>query len=408
MNILIVDDNPKRYERLLLKLQEIGVQRGNILFANCTDEAYEKLKNQYFDLMILDILIPLYPESEAKHNYSQDLLVNLTRDPSLNKPGYILGITADKTLVDSTVEQFESNTRMVLEFSESQDEWINRTINCVSYIQNLNESERQNPVSYGIDLLIICALENPELEEVLNLPWHWKSPRPIGDSTFVYDGHFNIKDRNYSVCATHALRMGMVETAILSTHLINKLHPKLIVMCGICAGIEGKVNIGDVLLADPVWDFQSGKSIQAGFKIAPHQLSIPREIRSIVTNLSSSLKTQINEIFSNFKGNAPSCLPDIEVGPVVSGSAVITDNKIIEEIKQQHRNLMGLEMEIYGMYAAVAAAEKPRPVTFALKAVCDFANEEKNDNYQQFAAYMSANILRLIMENYGSQILSDR
>jgi hypothetical protein len=47
-------------------------------------------------------------------------------------------------------------------------------------------------------------------------------------------------------------------------------------MCGICAGVKGKVNIGDIVFADPVWDYQSGKFIKedgvAKFSISPHQL----------------------------------------------------------------------------------------------------------------------------------------
>ena len=58
--------------------------------------------------------------------------------------------------------------------------------------------------------------------------------------------------------------MGMVSSALTAASLVSLLKPGLIVMCGICAGVRGKVHMGDVLFADPAWDFQSGKRVSDG------------------------------------------------------------------------------------------------------------------------------------------------
>jgi len=46
-------------------------------------------------------------------------------------------------------------------------------------------------------------------------------------------------------------------------------------------------------------------------------------------------------------------------------------------------------MEIYGVYYAARFSTEPRPKAIAIKSVCDFADEEKNDVYQAYAAYTS-------------------
>jgi len=58
-------------------------------------------------------------------------------------------------------------------------------------------------------------------------------------------------------------------------------------------------------------------------------------------------------------------------------------------------------MEIYGLYSAVENSSNPKPKFFALKSVCDFADSNKDDNFQRYCSFMSANVLRVFMERYG-------
>ncbi|WP_377705350.1 hypothetical protein [Pseudoduganella sp. UC29_71] len=407
MNILIVDDNPKRYSRLLGKLTEIGIDRSNVSIVGCANDARDKLESEQFDLMILDILLPLWPEDEPSTRSSLELLMEIHSQENLNRPKRVLGITADLQLNSAAAESFRQHTWTVVEYSADSDEWINRAINCVSYSLNDGKNERTARPEYSVDLAVICALERPELEEVLKLNWNWSSPRPLDDVTFVRDGYFYVGSKKITVCATFAPRMGMVSTALRSASIISMLRPRLIAMCGICAGVRGKVNMGDVLLADPAWDFQSGKrvkdKINTSFSISPHQLPAPAIIRSHVEQLRSQRQELIN-LSTAYGSDAPS-VPQIFIGPVASGSAVLADGEVINDIKQQHRDLVGVEMEIYGMYAAAQTSSQPQPLAFALKSVCDFADPDKGDDNQRFAAYTSANVLRLLMEKYGPRLL---
>src|SRR5690606_36779203 len=207
--------------------------------------------------------------------------------------------------------------------------------------------------------------------------------------------------------AATAPRMGMVSSAILASRIIEKIRPKIITMCGICAGVKEKVSIGDVLFADVSWDFQSGKKVVdkdiAKLSVAPHQISADQIIRSHIAELIQDTELMC-DIHKNF-GLPPYPIPKIFVGPVTSGSVVLADGQTIKEISSQHRELIGVEKEVYGLYAAATSSSDPRPKVFALKSVCDFADPEKDDEAQKYAAYTSARVLQALMQRYSSRLL---
>lgn len=404
MKILIADDQAKRYQALIRELESCGVQRNDIHIVTCANDARQRLESTHYELLILDLLLPLWPEGDPGIPHSLALLMEIEETDTLYKPDRILGITADKLAAGEAAESFAKGTWSIIEYSESNDEWINKIKNCVEYI--LKTIEDTPTTGYITDLAVICALEKPEFEELLKLPWNWSAAKPIDDNTFVRTGRFQVGPRSFSVVGCFPSRMGMIATALLSAKVISLLRPRLIAMCGICAGVKGKVQIGDVLLADPAWDFQSGKRLKneegSTFAIAPHQLHVPVLIRSHVEQLrgdAAALGAMSENFGSDFSGKTR-----IVVAPVASGSAVIADGTTIESIKSQHRELSGVEMEIYGMYAAAASASHPQPKAFALKGVCDFANSDKNDQFQRYAAYASANVLRLLMERFGDRL----
>jgi hypothetical protein len=61
-------------------------------------------------------------------------------------------------------------------------------------------------------------------------------------------------------------------------------------------------------------------------------------------------------------------------------------------------------MEVYGIYSAAAHAGMPKPTTFALKGVSDFADEKKEDSAQRYAAYTSANVMRHFFERHMPEL----
>jgi len=403
MKILIVDDEPRRYERLIAALEAADIPRSCIDMVQCTGDARSKLETVQYDLLLLDILVPFDVVQGPDVQHSLDLLTEIRNTDLLLRPRYILGITADLEISKSVRTSFEDWTWTVLQYSDTTDEWVNRTLNCATFIRK----DAMTGGDHKVDIAILCALAKPELEEILKLPWNWSSPRPVDDTTFVRDGFLECEGRKITICATSAARMGMVSTALTAAALINRVKPRLIMMSGICAGVRGKVRMGDVLFADPAWDFQSGKRVRDGansqFSMRPHQLHAPHKIRRHLEQIRDD-REALTKLSADFDGEAPA-VTRVMIGPVASGSAVLADGDVVQEIKAQHQELIGIEMEIYGLYAAAHAASAPQPKFFAVKGVCDFADPDKGDDHQRYAAYASANVARLLIERYGNRIL---
>lgn len=87
--------------------------------------------------------------------------------------------------------------------------------------------------------------------------------------------------------------------------------------------------------------------------------------------------------------------------PIVLGASVVTDPQIVQDVlDNQHREVLGIEMEIYGMYYATSWALKPRPRIGAMKGVSDFADSRKGNKYHSYASYTSAKVFEVLAKNY--------
>lgn len=182
--------------------------------------------------------------------------------------------------------------------------------------------------------------------------------------------------------------------------MIAAFRPRLLVMVGICAGVRNECDIGDILLADPTWDWQMGKYVDGEFLIAPDQIDVPPVIGELFRLMGDDVQLWF-DIHRCYPGIKPSNLPAAGRAPVTSGSSVLADPKVIEMIKKQNRKLVGIDMELYGMYAAARDCAPPNPIAFGLKSICDFADATKNNNFQPYAAYTSVKALEAFCTRFG-------
>lgn len=406
MKILLVDDNLRRYSSFIKLYEGSGRERDDITLVTCAKDAREHLQKTQYDLMILDIVIPLRPEEDPDEKNSQQLLLDILELDEFYKPRFIVGLSAIDAARDRVAPFFAERLWTIISYRESDDSWTKQILNCIDYLDS--EEESLGDKLQEIDLLIICALQTPELEAVLQLPWNWGDPKPIDDVNFAREGFVDVGGSIIKTLLCSCPRMGMVSASILTTQIIGRFYPKLIVMPGICAGVPTKTKIGDVILADPTWDYQTGKKVVEnkifGHAIAPHQIPVAPKIRSRFEQLKGD-RTFLNEVEQGWNGNPVGHKFKLVIGPVASGSAVLADGTSLTSIVDQHRELCGIEMEAYGVYSAAHYSSNPQPLVFAIKAVCDFADNEKNDEFQRYAAYTSAKTLQRFVEKYFFEIV---
>lgn len=402
MKILIIDDNNQRIAQIVNFLAENrGISRDDISRAGCAHEALGLLADQKFDLLFIDLMIPRRLDDVPDVNSSLQLLTEITDTDNLIKPRKIVGLTAYDEAANLAAGVFHSSTWTLLKTSEMADDWLETVGRCVDYVKL--EIAHVEEIRHECDLLVLTALPS-ELEAVHRLPWNWEPAEPADDTNFAVRGSFLSGGRTFKVVSAHADRMGMASTAVLASKLIAIYRPKLCAMPGICAGVPGRAELGDVIFADVAWDYQSGKfvvdkELVSGFEMEPHQIGVDAAILSRAEQLAKE-SALLNGIWNAWPASKPANPFKILRGPMASGSAVLADTAITGKIVEQNRKTRAIEMEAYGLLLAAAHASRPRPIAFVAKSVCDFADDKKSDDYQAYCCDVSAKTLRMFVEKY--------
>jgi nucleoside phosphorylase len=251
--------------------------------------------------------------------------------------------------------------------------------------------------SFDSDIAILCALENPELNAVRKAFDDGGAWEEVGDPryTHVYQQTYltTATGKKLKVIATASTSMGLTAAAIATTQLIMQFRPRLVVMIGIAAGTRsGNKQFGDVLVADPSIDYNSGKVLDVSgireFQPDPYPIGLNPRLRSVLQKYST--KAEVFEgIRKRWQGKTPSAPNRLHIGPLGAADQVIDDPNRIIEITRNWRKLIGVEMETYGVYRACHESPDPKPRMVSFKSVCDFA-AEKTDSWQAYAAFTAA------------------
>lgn len=184
-------------------------------------------------------------------------------------------------------------------------------------------------------------------------------------------------------------RMGIINAAVTTARALELYSPAVVAMSGICAGIEDNAELGQLLVADVVWEYQSGKWIKDAFEAEPYQIGIPQNTRLTLSKLLET-KGLIARLEASFSGGVrPSKLSKPKLATFTSGSAVIASEKRLSAVKAQHRKVAGIDMEVYGFHRAVELCARSVHA-FSAKVVVDKANEAKGDELHEYGCLVSA------------------
>ncbi len=403
VNVLVVEDDAEKLRRVLVCLLGVpGINRDSVADARDVNTAKHLLRERRFDLLILDVVLPERPDELPNHNAGISLLQELLARDIYFVPGQIVGLTALQDAFNAAAPRFEEVMLQVIRYDATSNEWIDR----LQRVARRVVSSKRSPTEvhlHNYDLCVITALAAPELEAVLALPWGWEAIESPADPTPYYKGSFEAAGSRRTVVAAAAPRMGMTASAVLATKMLMTFRPRYLAMAGILAGVEGQCEFGDIVVADPSWDYESGKRTvrdeQPFFAATPYQIPLDPFLRGKLARLAQD-GAAMDAIRRGWLGSPRPTVLTMRLGPVASGAAVIEDPAITTEIKFQHRKTIGVEMETYGVLVAADECPTPQPKAFSIKSVCDFADPRKNDDHQKYAAYTSAAALRLFVERY--------
>lgn len=393
ISVLIVDDDPKKVEVVRGVVEKAAGNLGaNVQVAGNAYDAGQLMGGCAYDLMILDILLPVRRGEEARPDGGVRVLDSLKSATPPRLPAHIVGLTAYADLLNKYAPQFGEDLWFVVRFDFSSNDWEQRLSHRVEYIAS---QEARNNAAYNCDVGIVTALHEVELEAVLGLEANWTETRRPGDDCIYHAGKFDRSGRSLSVVAAAAVEMGMCAAVTLSMNLISQFRPRVLAMVGVAAGVKG--NPGDILVADQSWDYGSGKSTEtdAGTKLflpAPNAIPLSQGLRHKI-NWFALRRSVLEEVQQRWDGKPSEHKLAVQIGPIASGAAVLADRSKIDAILAHDRKLIGVEMEIYGVYQAARNCTEPRPLPIAMKSICDFGSSGKSDDFKSYAAFTSARYL---------------
>lgn len=247
------------------------------------------------------------------------------------------------------------------------------------------------------DVVILCALHNPELLAVLRLgKWSKMQPIPSDPQTYHSSKWKSVDGQEIRLIAAAPNHMGLVASAALAAKMIWRFRPLLVCMTGIAAGTKShSQGYGDVLAPSQTFDYGGGKTIVS--KGAVHILPNPNPL-SIGAKLEGRLnewrreRTGLDAILRGWPAQTPATALNLHLGPLFSSPTVLDASQPIKEVTSHWRKLIGVEMEAHAVHRACHDTIEPAPLFLCFKSICDFA-EGKTDDWQHFAAYTSARLL---------------
>ena len=249
---------------------------------------------------------------------------------------------------------------------------------------------------YHVALITATATEEAGLKHMYE---EWRPVFLEGDDQKYYETAFERGGKTLKVVTARQSEMGMTAAGVLAMKMISVFRPKYVIMVGIAAGVAQRNAVdqiyGDVVVPDVVWDYSSGKFVSSqranvsfggvGFVPRPHFVNTDEAMLEAVERAMASPENECH----------------IHIGPMACGSTVVANSEVVEkQIHAQYGNTAALDMESYAVMYAVKEAPVPRPKGLVIKSVCDYADEEKSDQYQKFAAFTSAQFAKLLYEKF--------
>ena len=368
MTVIVFEDNDAKYAVILAELVSKGISESHVTRIDNLAQAVQ-ISKVSVDLCIIDIRMPGVSGGSTRSTGTE--LLEMLNYAGM-QPVPVLAITAYPDEARSLQEAFSSRGCIIYDYDDKN-----------IWSQALDVYLAQARSRRRFDFLILTALKE-ERDAFLNFP-------ALKAVSIIYSG-LNIWEvtlNGYQGAIILLPRMGLVNAAVVTAQAIERCGPSIVAMSGICAGLASGVELGQLLVTDMVWEYQSGKWLNDVFEAEPYQVTVKPEMSLVLAKLIEQ-EDLINNLERNFacKFRPPKVL-DAKQANFTSGSAVIASKKRLAGVKEQHRKVTGLDMELYGFHRAVELSNSSVRA-FSAKVVVDKANSAKDDSLHEYGAALSA------------------
>lgn len=381
MKILITEDDHAKRAEIVAFIENLGVDPANILVAIDMADFMAKF-DESIEICVIDLRLPAYDGA----------------GPDLNGIGVLQAVDKKgggrvKLLAISAYPD---------EFADIRGQFESRGCLLVDYNQHgvwqsvLKQMIVQAQVAETMDFVIFCALRSERTAYTL-LPEIMATPVFRDNVT-----RLDVTIGGAKGTIIELPHMGLVDAASIAGACVEKYKPKVVAMSGVCAGFIDRAELGQLLISELAYEYQSGKWTDEGFSQEPYQIPISEKMRIIVRELLEDADALLTRLETGWKGDRPAKMVTPKLAAFTSGSAVIASEEFIAQVATHHRRVSGLDMEIYAVQRTAHIA-RCAPDALCAKVVVDLANGNKDKLLQPYGSFVSARFLVEALSAYFNQ-----
>lgn len=402
IRVLILDDTETKISRIKSVITDnCNIPNENIDVAKSVNGGRRLLCANDYDLLLLDLVLPLNDGEDPDRYEGPKFIDEIYTNDRINIPNQIIGLTQFDEFYSEIKERFEDKVWYLLKYEQGKNDWITRLQNKIIHLKKNKESLQSSILKeYKFDIAVVCALQ----EEFTQFKRAFEKCdlEKVSYDGLPFDFYKGIINTGYGsslkIIAGCVGRAGMSATSILSTTILNIFKVDFLFMTGFCAGFESDdLNFGDIVIAESIQDYSVGKlkdDETGNLKLLKeiHQIPANYELKSKISTFISDYSNIAKINTSLVKNNLLNERSNIKalLAPTVCGAYVVSSDNLMSSLKVDSRKLKSLDMEGFGLYLTSHILDKK---CLWIKAVADFANANKGDEYHNMCSFASASFL---------------
>ncbi len=192
---------------------------------------------------------------------------------------------------------------------------------------------------------------------------------------------------HYDIILVRLHSMGNISAAITTVEAIQKWQPSQVILVGITAGMSGKVNLGDIIVADRVVSYEVGKSLDRGYADRIEPFTVSRKLISAIQHYGYG-DNSWRELLSY--PELRQRVLQVRFGSVLSGSKLLALGNTFEHLQNSNPDLIAVDMEASGIAGVTSQLAYDAPEFLAIRSVSDFADSSRCDEFVHYACDIAA------------------
>jgi serine/threonine protein kinase/nucleoside phosphorylase len=282
----------------------------------------------------------------------------------------------------------------------------------LSPVQPPSPSKQESFTAHGSDVAIMTVIP-PELFAALAALGISDSQREKdAQGTVFFRGSLRsqLTGRDYRLVVTCVGGAGNYDASAAAYDVIAQHRPRVLILMGIAAGIQGKVRIGEVVLSERIVAYEPGAVVSSGNGEAstlehrpeidrlPHSINQdvityrpdPSRLDARFRDLGGAIPGAPTGKEEEFRSHVASTVT-VRAATIASGEKLLRDPAKLRSVRQeQHGKVEVGEMEAAGLVAACRRANIPWLV---IRGISDFGDQLKDDRFHEFASRAAAVVL---------------